>query len=100
MTGTKRKYIIVGAEVDQPEAWLHKDGSISPRKGSDGEPLNVEYIGRLMVELSQRGKAGVPKAELDALEERVKRALRAVWCRISRCMTAARHSATPNARRS
>ncbi|MDQ7261219.1 hypothetical protein NM680_05325 [Paracoccus sp. PS-1] len=75
MTGTKRKYIIVGAEVDQPEAWLHKDGSISPRKGSDGEPLNVEYIGRLMVELSQRGKAGVPKAELDALEERVKRAL-------------------------
>ncbi|KRW96141.1 hypothetical protein [Paracoccus sp. MKU1] len=75
MTGTRRKYIIIGAEVDQPEAWLHKDGNISAEKGADGEPLNVEYIGRLMVELSQRGKSGVPKAELDALEERVKRAL-------------------------
>ncbi|MDK8871780.1 MULTISPECIES: hypothetical protein [Paracoccus] len=75
MTGTRRKYIIIGAEVDQPEAWLHKDGSISAKKGGDGEPLNVEYIGRLMVDLSQRGKSGVPKAELDALEERIKRAL-------------------------
>ncbi|WP_199260330.1 hypothetical protein [Paracoccus binzhouensis] len=70
-----RKYIIIGAEVDQAEAFLHKDGSISARKGRDGEPLNVEFIGRLMVELSQRGKAAVPKAELDALEERVKNAL-------------------------
>lgn len=74
MTGNN-KYIIIGAEVDQAEAFLHDDGSISDRKGADGVPLNVEFIGRLMVELSQRGRSGVPKAELDALEERIRRAL-------------------------
>lgn len=74
MTGTT-KYIIIGAEVDQAEAYLHKDGTITAKKGSDGEALNVEFIGRLMVELSQRGKSGVSKAELEALEERVKHAL-------------------------
>lgn len=73
MTGTK--YIIVGTEVDQPLAWLHKDGTITAKKGSDGEPLNVEFIGRLMVELSARGKKGVTTAELDALEEQVRHAL-------------------------
>ena len=69
------KYIIVGAEVDQPGGWLHADGSIDDRKGGDGEALNVEYIGRLMVDLSARGKARVPKAELDALEQRIRHAL-------------------------
>ncbi|MFT4015200.1 MAG: hypothetical protein QM682_17790 [Paracoccus sp. (in: a-proteobacteria)] len=73
MTGTK--YIIIGAEVDQPGAWLHKDGTISTKKGADGEALNVEFIGRLMVDLSARGKANVPKAELAALEAQVKHAL-------------------------
>ena len=72
---TATKYVIVGAEVDQPQAYLHKDGSITATKGSDGEPLNVEFIGRLMVDLSARGKANVPKAELDALEEQIKHAL-------------------------
>lgn len=73
MTGNK--YIIIGAEVDQAEAYLHDDGSVTGKKGADGVPLNVEFIGRLMVELSQRGKSGVPKAELEALEDRVRRAL-------------------------
>lgn len=73
MTGNK--YIIIGAEVDQAEAFLHDDGSITDKKGADGVPLNVEFIGRLMVELSQRGKSGVPRAELEAHEDRVRRAL-------------------------
>lgn len=71
----KRKYIIIGAEVDQAQSWLHKDGSVSAKKGSDGEALNVEYIGRLMVDLSQRGKAGVPKADLEKFEENIKKSL-------------------------
>lgn len=73
MTGMN--YIIVGTEVDQPQAWLHKDGTITARQGRDGEPLNVEFIGRLMVELSARGKGDVSKSELAALEEQVRQAL-------------------------
>lgn len=69
------QYIIVGTEVDQPQAWLHPDGSITAQQGTDGEPLNVEFIGRLMVDLSQRGPSGVSKAELKALEEQVRQAL-------------------------
>lgn len=73
MTG--KKYIIIGAEVDQAEAFLHNDGSITDQKGSDGVALNVEYIGKLMVDLSQRGKSGVPEAELVAHEDRIRQAL-------------------------
>lgn len=69
------KYIIVGAEVDQARAYVHGDGTITAIKGTDGEPLNVEFIGQLMVDLSRRGKSNVPKAELSALEERVRHAL-------------------------
>lgn len=69
------KYIIVGTEVDQPQAWLHPDGTITADKGADGEPLNVEFIGRLMVDLSQRGPSGVTKDQLKALEEQVRQAL-------------------------
>lgn len=72
---TATQYIIVGTEVDQPQAWLHKDGTITATQGSDGEPLNVEFIGRLMVELSARGKGGVSKSELKALEDQVRHAL-------------------------
>ncbi|UXU76554.1 MULTISPECIES: hypothetical protein [unclassified Paracoccus (in: a-proteobacteria)] len=71
----RRKYIVVGCEVDQAEHWLHPDGRIDRDPGSDGQALNVEYIGRLMVELSARGKAGVSPAELRELENRVKHAL-------------------------
>lgn len=69
------KYIVVGTEVDQPQAWLHPDGSITAEQGDDGQPLNVEFIGRLMVDLSQRGPAGVSAKELKALEEQVRQAL-------------------------
>lgn len=70
-----RKYVIVGTEVDQAQYYLHGDGSIDQTQGADGQPLNVEFIGKLMVELSRRGRKGVGKAELDRLENQIKHAL-------------------------
>lgn len=69
------KYVIVGSEVDQAEYYLHEDGRIDREKGQDGIPLNVEYIGKLMVELSRRGPANVTVAELTAFEDQIRHAL-------------------------
>lgn len=69
------KYVIVGTEVDQAEYYLHGDGSIDTQKGQDGQPLNVEFIGKLMVELSKRGSKGVPSSELRVLEDQIRHAL-------------------------
>ncbi|MBU3029900.1 hypothetical protein [Paracoccus marinaquae] len=69
------KYVIVGSEVDQAEYYLHGDGSIDRDKGADGQPLNVEYIGKLMVELSKRGEKNVGEDELDRYQDHIKHAL-------------------------
>ena len=69
------QYVIVGSEVDQAAFFLHDDGRIDDQKGSDGQPLNVEFIGRLMVRLSKLGPGGLSPAELDRLEEQVRHAL-------------------------
>lgn len=69
------KYVIVGSEVDQAEYYLHDDGCIDKDKGADGQPLNVEYIGRLMVDLSKRGAGNVDEAELERYQEQIKHAL-------------------------
>lgn len=51
-------YIIVGRKIDQGGTqYLHADGEIdgSPTKdGAEGTALNVEYIGKRIVELSQQ----------------------------------------------
>lgn len=70
-----KQYVIVGSEVDQAAYYLHDDGTIDQRKGRDGQPLNVEFIGRLMVKLSKLGRRGLPPAELEKLEEQVRHAL-------------------------
>ena len=72
---TENGYIIVGTEVDQAEYYLHEDGSIDRDKGADGQPLNVEFIGKMMVELSRRGEDAVTKAERDRLEDQVRHAM-------------------------
>ncbi|WP_299841153.1 hypothetical protein [uncultured Paracoccus sp.] len=69
------QYVIVGSEVDQAAFYLHGDGSIDDQKGGDGQPLNVEFIGKLMVRLSKLGPGGLPPAELDKLEDQVRHAL-------------------------
>ncbi|MFV0299272.1 MAG: hypothetical protein ACK5IP_00005 [Paracoccus sp. (in: a-proteobacteria)] len=73
MSGSK--YVIVGNEVDQAEYFLHDDGSIDDQKGDDGQPLNVEFVGKLMVDLSRRGPDKVSEAELLELGDQVKYAL-------------------------
>lgn len=70
-----RQYVIVGSEVDQAAFFLHEDGSIDATKGGDGQPLNVEFIGKLMVRLSSLGAGGLPSAELNRLEEQIRHAL-------------------------
>lgn len=72
---SNNKYVIVGSEVDQAAYYLHDDGTIDDQKGTDGQPLNVEFIGKLMVELSKRGKKGVSRTELNKLENQVRHAL-------------------------
>lgn len=72
---TDKKYVIVGTEVDQAQYYLHDDGSIDQDKGADGQPLNVEFIGRLMVELSKRGKKDVGRAELARIQNQIRHAL-------------------------
>ncbi|MBM1691602.1 hypothetical protein [Sulfitobacter geojensis] len=51
-------YIIVGRKIDQGgTSYLHSDGSINKsatKNGNAGEALNVEYIGKKIVELSQK----------------------------------------------
>lgn len=69
------KYVIVGSEVDQAEYFLHYDGRIDRDKGADGQPLNVEFVGKLMVDLSRRGPENVSEAELMELEDQLKYAL-------------------------
>jgi hypothetical protein len=75
MQMSDRQYVIVGSEVDQAAFFLHDDGSIDATKGGDGQPLNVEFIGRLMVRLSSLGPGNLPPAELDRLEEQIRHAL-------------------------
>ncbi len=71
------KYVIVGAEVDETTRYLKPDpeGTITPTAGPGHVPLNVEFIGALMVKLSQLGKAAVPAADLVKYEAQVKNAL-------------------------
>lgn len=70
-----KDYIIVGAEVDETPNFLLPDGTISPVKVAGAVPLNVEFIGELMVQLSKRRKAGVSDAELAVFAAQVKSAL-------------------------
>lgn len=46
-------YIIVGAEVDNPRRHVDAAGRIVDAPGPDTTPLTVEYIGRLLVGMSQ-----------------------------------------------
>lgn len=71
----EKQYVIVGAEVDQTERWLLPDGTIADQPAPGAIPLNVEFIGRLMVELSIRGKAQLSRQELDRAQEQVRAAL-------------------------
>lgn len=73
--GDEKQYVIVGAEVDQAERWLLPDGTIADQPGPGAVPLNVEFIGRLMVELSMRGKAQLSRQDLDRAQEQVRAAL-------------------------
>lgn len=70
-----KDYVIVGAEVDEALSYLLPDGSISSVKGPGAVPLNVEFIGELMVQLSKRRKAGVSETELKTFAKQVKGAL-------------------------
>lgn len=71
------EYVIVGAEVDEAKRYVKPDGTIIAKAdaGQDDIPLNVEYIGALLVRLSQLGKEGVPAVELARYENEVKYAL-------------------------
>lgn len=69
------KYVIVGNEVDQAEYFLHDDGRIDREQGDDGQALNVEFVGKMMVDLSRRGPEKVSKAELMELADQVKYAM-------------------------
>ena len=71
----EKDYVIVGAEVDEAPNFLLPDGTISSVEGPGAVPLNVEFIGELMVQLSKRRKAGVSEAELKVLAEQVKAAM-------------------------
>jgi hypothetical protein len=68
-------YVIVGAEVDQARRFLLPNGQISGTEEPGAKPLNVEFIGELMVRLSKLGKAGVTPAEMDKFTDQVKSAL-------------------------
>jgi hypothetical protein len=72
---TPLKYVIVGAEVDETKHYVKPDGTVTAAAGPGHVPLNVEYIGKLMVTLSQLGKAAVPAADLARYEAQVKNAL-------------------------
>lgn len=69
-------YVIVGADVDEATHFLLPDGSISDQPGPDAQPLDVEFIGRLMVDLSRAGADQVTAADLATHEERIRHALR------------------------
>ncbi len=70
MTGID--YCIIGAEVDETRDYLHPDGSFSSTPTPGAEALNVEFIGRMMVRLSQQGAAALTAKDREA----VRRALR------------------------
>lgn len=70
-----KNYIVVGAEVDQARYFLHDDGSIDAEARTDGQPLNVEFIGRMMVDLSRRGADAVPPEELDRCKSLLRHAM-------------------------
>ncbi len=69
-------YVIVGAEVDEAKQYVRPDGTVTATSGPGHVPLNVEFIGALMVKLSQLGQAAVPAADLARYEAQVKNALR------------------------
>lgn len=71
---TDKPYIIVGREVDAAAFHLHQDESISRDPGNGSQPLDVEFIGRLVTRLSSEGpeKSMGKKA---AYEKQVKHAL-------------------------
>jgi hypothetical protein len=68
-------YIIVGAEVGEESYYIDAANDIHPKVAPGRVPLNVEYIGSLMVRLSELGPGGVSAVEKKALEEAVKHAL-------------------------
>lgn len=70
------EYVIVGREVDNTKHYLDPaSGTIGTSDGPGLQPLNVEFIGRLMVDLSRRGKNGVTDDEITACENQIKHAL-------------------------
>lgn len=67
-------YVIVGAEVGSAPNAL-SDGTVVPANTPGAIPLDVEFIGRLLVELSTRGPGGVSPQQLADFESQVKAAL-------------------------
>jgi hypothetical protein len=69
-------YVIVGADVDEAEHFLHPDGTISDRPDPGAEALDVEFIGRLMVRLSEAGPGATDPDTLARHQEHIRLALR------------------------
>jgi|GEM_PF-5959637 len=84
-------YIIVGAEVEANTHFLQPNGTISTRRSNT--PLDVEYIGRLMVELSEKKESGVTATQLAKHAEEVRYALQVVETDTNATMSAAEKAA-------
>lgn len=70
------EYVITGREVGNAQHWLNPNsGAISDSPGAGLVPLDVEFIGRLMVELSNRGEEAFSDTEIAAFEDQIKHAL-------------------------
>lgn len=70
-----QNYVIVGRDVDSPGFWRKPDGTPSEVDGPGFVPLNVEFVGELMVKLSKLGPDGVTPSDLADFENQVKHAL-------------------------
>jgi hypothetical protein len=68
-------YIIVGAEVGEETHYVDAANNIHPDAAPGRVPLNVEYIGSLMVRLSELGQGNVSPDEKRAHEKAVRHAL-------------------------
>jgi hypothetical protein len=68
-------YVIIGREVGEQGNYLHPNGTINAHNGPHAVPLNVEFIGKLMVELSERGPQGVTMAQRRDYERQIQAAL-------------------------
>lgn len=76
------KYIIVGRKVDGGGAkYLHRDGDINTdptKEGVPGEALDVEFIGRTVVELSRGGPLDEDTTAYKCAAEQLRQAMAVV----------------------